>query len=326
MIITQTPLRVSFFGGGSDYPSWYNNKDNFGEVISCTIDKYIYISLKETENFSKNKYFLKYSKTENVDSVNKIKHKVIRKAFRYFKINRNLELQSNSDIPAKAGMGTSSAFTVGLIKTINTLNKNKISQKKLAEFSTFFEHKILKEAVGSQDQYAACYGGFNCFKFSGNKVQIKKYDIGQNYFKKLNQNLFLVFTGKTNFSREIVMKFTPLLTSKKKKIIKNILNHVQQAKNIIKNNELDNFGYLLDETWQQKKQIYRSISNSIIDHNYNIGRQNGALGGKLLGAGGRGFILFYVPRKNQDYFLNKFPKKAILPFKFTNNSSKIILE
>lgn len=220
MIITQTPLRVSFFGGGSDYPIWYKNKNCFGEVISCTVDKYIYISLKENKNFSKYKFLIKYSKTEKVDDVNKIKHNVIRETFKYFDINKDIELQSNSDIPARAGMGTSSAFTVGLIKAISSLKKENFSKKKLAEFSTFFEHKILKEAVGSQDQYAASYGGFNCFKFVGNKVQVKKYDISEHFFKKLNDNLFLVFTGRLHFSREIVLKFMPLLNSEKKKILK----------------------------------------------------------------------------------------------------------
>ena len=326
MIISQTPLRISFFGGGSDYPTWYKNQKNYGEVISCTIDKYIYISLKETEHFSKYKYLLKYSKTEKVNNLKDIKHKVIKKAIKHFDLRKNLEIHSNSDIPAKAGMGTSSAFTVGLIKAIYAYKNKRISSKGIAKLSTFFEHNLLKEAVGSQDQYAASYGGFNSFKFFDNKVQIQKYDITNNYFKKLNNNLFLVFTGQTNLSRKIVTKYTPLLNSKKKMVISKILEHVNQAKKLIANNELDSFGYLLDETWEQKKKIYKSISNSIIDNKYKLGKKNGAIGGKLLGAGGRGFILFYVPQEKHEIFINNFDKKSILPFKFSNNSSKIILK
>ncbi len=324
MIITKTPLRISFFGGGSDYPSWYKKKNNFGEVLSCTIDKYIYISLKDSQKFSKFKYLIKYSKIEKVNEIKNIRHPVIKNALKYFKIKKYIELHSNADIPAKAGMGTSSAFTVGLIKAIYGLNNKTISRKELANLSTFFEHKIIKENVGSQDQFAASYGGFNNFKFFKNKTIINNYDLNDNYFKNLNQNLFLFFTGQTKESTRITSKFTPHL-NKKKKIINKLIENVQTAKKIIKKKELDSFGYLLDETWNQKKQIDKNITNQEINFYYDMGKKYGALGGKLLGAGGRGFILYYVPKKNQEMFIRKF-KKQILPFNFTADSSEIILK
>ena len=324
MIITKTPLRISFFGGGSDYPSWYEKKNNYGEVLSCTIDKYIYLSLKDNQKFSKFKYLIKYSKFEKTNHISNIQHPVIRNALKYFEIKKSLELHSNADIPAKAGMGTSSAFTVGLINAIYALKNQNISKKELAKASTFFEHKIMREMVGSQDQHAASYGGFNNFKFFKNKTLIKKYNLKDSYFKNLNKNLFLLFTGQTKHSTGITSKFTPFL-SKKKKIINNLLDNVESAKRIIKNKELDSFGYLLDETWNQKKQLDSQITNSVINFYYDEGKKYGAIGGKLLGAGGRGFILHYVPKKNQEKFISKF-EKQLLPFKFTTDSSEIILK
>lgn len=324
MIITKTPLRISFFGGGSDYPSWYEKNNNFGEVLSCTIDKYIYISLKDSQKFSKYKYLIKYSKVEKVSEIKNIRHPVIKNALKYFKIKKYIELHSNADIPAKTGMGTSSAFTVGLIKAIYGLNNKIISRKQLANLSTYFEHKIIKENVGSQDQYAASYGGFNNFKFFKNKTLVKKYDLSDDYFRNLNKNLFLFFTGQTMASNRITSKFIHNL-NKKKKIINNLIENVNIAKKIINKKELDSFGYLLDETWNQKKQIDKNITNPGINFYYDMGKKNGALGGKLLGAGGRGFILYYVPKKNQEKFIRKF-KKQILPFNFTGDGSEIILK
>ena len=326
MIISKTPYRISFFGGGSDYPEWFKKKNNFGEVISTTIDKFVFLSIRELHSFFGYKFRLSYSKIEETNYYNHIQHKALKGLIKHYKPKTGLEIHYDGDLPARSGMGSSSSFTVGAINAYYNLINKKIDKKKLAEESINFEHKILNENVGVQDQLAASYGGFNLMTFTNKKLNIKKFNIKKTFFKNLNKNLFLIYTGQQRFSSEIASSFINKLDKSKKKNILNILKHVSEAKKIIKNESLDDFGFLLNETWEEKKKLSQLISNELIDDIYKLGIKNGSLGGKLLGAGNGGFMLFYVPEENHKKFAFAFRKFINIPFNFTQEGSTIIFK
>lgn len=323
MIISKTPYRISFFGGGTDYPIWY--KKYGGEVISTSINKYIYLSVRDLPPFFKHKYRIVYSKTEIANNLKNIKFKVVRKILEEFKINKSLEIHYDGDLPAKSGMGSSSSFVVGLINIFNTYIEKKINLRNLSLQSLHFEHNILKEIVGSQDQIAACYGGFNLIKFLKNgNYKINNYDLNQDYFTKLNDNLVLVYTGINRTARVVAKSYVNKLNNIKKKELFEILSLTQVAKKIISNKQLKEFGLLLGETWKLKKSISKNISNPKIDFIYEKGLKQGAIGGKLLGAGSGGFILFYVPKDKQQKFLINLKNVIKISFRFAKEGSKII--
>ena len=324
MIISKTPYRISFFGGGSDYPEWFKKKDNFGEVISTTIDKYVYLSIRELTPFFGYKYRLSYSKIELINDYKDIEHKALKGLIKHYKPNTGLEIHYVGDLPARSGMGSSSAFTVGAIKAYTNLLNKKIDKKKLALDSINFEQKVLKETVGVQDQIASSYGGFNLITFKNEKFKVSPFNLNEKFFKDLNNNLFLIYTGQQRFATKIADTFVNKLEKSKKKNILKILQYVNDAKNIIKNKALDDFGSLLNESWEEKKKLSPVISNEKIDYLYKLGMQNGSLGGKLLGAGNGGFILFYVPLKHHVRFKRKFKNLISVPFKFTKSGSEII--
>ena len=324
MIICRTPLRISFFGGGSDYKEWVDNEQ--GVVLSTTIDKYIYITLRELPKFFDHNYRVVYSKIESVKKINEIKHHAIKGILKNFNHKNGLEIHHDSDLPAKSGMGSSSAFVVGLLNALNTLNKNPISKKNLSINSIFYEQKILNETVGMQDQIACSYGGFNEIKFFQNgrfsvnaiKLEDKKKTIFQN-------NLFLVYTNISRRANDIANTFIKELNRSKKIHIKEILEHVKLGKKLLLNGKFDDFGLLLGESWNVKKKLSTSISNELIDNIYNLALKSGSTGGKLLGAGGGGFFLFYVPKVNHDKFKSNFLKKNLnINFNLENTGSTIL--
>jgi len=322
MIITKTPYRISFFGGGSDYPEWY--KKFGGEVLSTTINKHVYISLRELPNFFNHNLRISYSAIEEVNKISQIKHTVVKEALYKYLGNKNLEIHYDGELPARSGMGSSSSFVVGLLNAIKYFTKKTISKKELAKISLNFEQKILKEFVGSQDQIAACYGGFNYIKFQKNN-SFKVNPVENNDFKKkLNKNLVLLYTGQQRTAQLIAKKFVKKLTNQKKNEIIELLQCVKESKNIIRNNKPNDFGRLLNESWMIKKRLDKSISNSTIDDMYNLALKNGALGGKILGAGGGGFLLFYVNDFKKKYFLDKMKFLTNVPFEFENNGTQII--
>lgn len=323
MIISKTPYRISFFGGGTDYPIWYNNYG--GEVISTSINKYIYLSARDLPPFFKHKYRIVYSKTEIANNLKSIKFKVVRKILEEFKINKSLEIHYDGDLPARSGMGSSSSFVVGLINIFNAYKKKKTNSKSLGLQSLHFEHNILNEIVGSQDQIAASHGGFNQIKFLKNgDYKLNNYDLRHNYFSKLNDNLILVYTGINRTAKVVAKSYVNKLNSTKKKELIEILELTQVAKKIISNKQLKEFGLLLGETWKLKKSISKNISNPKIDFIYEKGLKQGAIGGKLLGAGSGGFILFYVPKDKQQKFLINLKNVIKIPFRFAKEGSKII--
>ncbi len=323
MILSKTPYRISFFGGGTDYPSWF--KTNKGKVLSATIDKYIYLSARKLPPYFNYKHRIVWSKVENVNKTTDINHNVVREMLKNFKIQNGLEIHYQGDLPARSGMGSSSSFVVGLMNTLLCQKKIKISKLNLAKKSIFFEQKILNEVVGMQDQISASFGGFNKILIEKNGAfKIKNFKI-DNKIKKLNKNLLLLFTGIYRTANEIAGQYVTDLKIKKKNEMNEISFQVDEAVNLLKNNDFDNFGKLLNEGWKLKKSLSKVISNKKIDDLYNFSIQNGALGGKLLGAGGGGFMLLYMPEHKQKKFLKKIKKITKVPFNFKDEGSSIIL-
>ena len=325
MIISKTPYRISFFGGGSDYPSWYLK--NGGVVLSTTIDKYIHISGRYLPPFFEHKYRIVWSRIENVKEINQIKHRAVKEMLKYFRIKSGLEIHYDGDLPARSGMGSSSVFAVGLMNLLNSFQGKKINKKQLAQKSIYFEQKILKDVVGSQDQIAAAYGGFNKIVFNtGGSFDVHSVSIKKSTLKKLNSNLILLYTGFKRTAQNIAKNYVCKLTKSKKSHILAISNFVTEAENILRKDDLNDFGKLLHESWLEKKSLSSSITNFNIDEIYNNAINKGALGGKLLGAGGGGFFLFYVPYFRQKNFIKYFAKLINVPFKFSSTGSKIMFK
>ena len=323
MLISKTPYRISFFGGGTDYPFWYRKYG--GEVISTTIDKYIYLTCRNLPEFFDHKYRIVYSKIELAQNIDQIQHVVVRKLLKYLKFNQGLELHYDGDLPAQSGMGSSSSFIVGCINTLFNIQNLKLSKKKLAQVSVNFEQKILKEIVGSQDQIAASYGGFNSIKFlNDGSYIVRDLKIEKKIEKKLNDRLILLFTGNQRRANDIAKTYVNHLTTKKKNQMLEIQSFVDKAKKYLKKGNLDDFGDLLNESWQKKKELSNNISSSLIDDIYLKAIRYGSLGGKILGAGGGGFFLFYVRDDKIENFKRAFKKYTLISFKFENEGSKII--
>tara|TARA_B100000795_G_scaffold269136_1_gene257682 strand:- start:481 stop:1458 length:978 start_codon:yes stop_codon:yes gene_type:complete len=324
MILSKTPYRISFFGGGSDYPNWY--KKFGGTVISTTIDKYIYISFRNLGTLFGHKYKVVWSKIETENDLKLIKHDVVRVMLPHMGIDDPIEIHYQADLPARSGMGSSSSFVVGLMNSINTYKNHKISRINLAKNGIHFEQKILKECVGVQDLISTAIGGFNKIsiqkngKFNVNKIKFKKNK------NDLNKNLFLTFTNIQRTANDIAMKYATTLTKKKEKEMLEIVSQAHTGEKLLNLGNHDDFGKLLNEAWQKKRELNKAISNKKIDLLYSYAIENGALGGKLLGAGGGGFMVLYVPLDKQKNFLKKFKNIQTVPFRFTDQGSEIILK
>ena len=323
MIISKTPYRISFFGGGSDYPNWFNRYT--GKVLSTTINKHIYISCRFLPNFFNHKYRIVWSKIENVKNVNQIEHLAVKNLLKHLKFNKGLEIHYDGDLPARSGMGSSSCFTVGLMKALEEIKERNISKKYLAQKSIYFEQKIMNEIVGSQDQIAASYGGFNKITFKKNNFRLKKIKNNKS-IQKLENNLVLIYTGIHRTAHKIAASYTKKLTTEKKIYINKIISLVDEGEKLINSGNIDGFGELLNNAWHLKKKLSNSITNKKIDQLYQLLIKNGAMGGKLLGAGGGGFLLMYVEKKFRKKFLKKLPNLINIPFKFSSEGSKIIFK
>ena len=324
MIISKTPYRISFFGGGSDYPSWYNEYS--GSVLSTSIDKHIYITCRFLPKFFDHKYRIVWSKIENVQNIKDIKHPIVKNLLNHLKIKDGLEIHYDGDLPASSGMGSSSAFTVGLINGLYNLLNKKITNYEIAKKAINFEQQVMKETVGSQDQLATAVGGFNKIIFNKNnkfKIIPKKND---NNINHLENNLLLIYTGKKRIAQDVAKKYSGKLTTTNKKYIDTMVQHVAEGEKIIKGNNIDDFGKLLHSAWLTKKKLSTHISSPKIDDMYDYVIQQGALGGKLLGAGGGGFFLFYMRSELKKSFLKKNKKLINVPFKFSNRGTEILFK
>ena len=322
MIITRTPFRISFFGGGTDFPDWYNKYS--GKVISTTIDKYCYISLRKLPPFFKYKYRIRYFKKEEVEKISQIKHSSVRESLNHFKYNDSLEAIHFADLPAQSGLGASSSFTVGFINGLKALQSQRISKKNLYVEAIYVEQKKSKEAVGSQDQVAAAFGGFNIINFSKSSVEVSPV-INNKNIKELEKSIFLVFTGFIR-NAQTIEKNKIQKINYNHEYFKQILNisHVAEEKIYSSKNIISDFSELLYKHWWYKKKLASSVTNPHIDKIYNYGIRNGAYSGKLLGAGAGGFMLFLINPKKREYFEKKFKKFTVVPIKFDNLGSQII--
>ncbi|MBI4858029.1 MAG: GHMP kinase [Acetobacterium woodii] len=322
MIISKTPFRISLVGGGTDLKSFY--KDYPGGVISTCIDKYIYLSMHEY--FHPSRYLLKYSKTEEVGSVDEINHNIIREVFRYFGIS-NVDFNSTADIPAGTGMGSSSAFTCGLVNLCCHYQDKNLPNYEIARLACHFEIDILHEPIGKQDQYGCAVGGLKYIQFNPDEtVEIKPILMPYPKYLKLQNNLLLFSTNSTRSAFSILKEQNnnTIESFVIKENLKNLAHLASQLFNDLNKGNIDAVGAYLDEAWQRKKMLASKISNAEIDNIYNIALQNGATGGKLLGAGGGGFLLFYVPEENHEKIRKALKIFRELPFEFDFEGTKII--
>ena len=321
MIVSKTPFRISFFGGGSDLPSFYNQYP--GMVISAAINKYIYISLNEKYDDS---IRLSYSVTENVDNVDDLKHDIVRHTLKHFKLNKGIELASVSDLPSNGtGMGSSSAFAVGLIKAIEKYKyfNNKFDKKSLANLACQIEIDLCKKPIGKQDQYACAFGGLNVHNFEKDDVITKNIHLDKDVQEHLEENLILLHTSKGRSADSILQNQNKKMINDDKSFqyIKVLIEFAKQFENDLLIKNLENLGEMLDQSWKIKKEVSDNITNKDIDLMYDKAKECGAKGGKILGAGGGGFMLLYADKKSQIKIKEVFNKNNPFNFKFDFNGS-----
>lgn len=323
MIITKTPFRMSFFGGGTDMEDYF--KENGGAVISTTIDKFCYVNVRHLPRFFDYSTELSYSKTERVKENDKIEHPLIRNAMKMLDMHE-IRLTYEADLPARSGLGTSSSFAVGMLLAFYALKGKYADKKKLADEAIYLERVLCNEAGGWQDQIAAAYGGFNKITFDNNGYVVKPLVISPERKKQLNDNLMMFFTGFTRFSSDVQKINNETTIEEKRSQLCKMRKMVDTAEQILcdKTKNLDEFGKLLDESWKLKKQTGKGVSTSAIDKLYERGIKAGALGGKLLGAGGGGFLVFYVQPEKQENVRNKMKDLMYIPFEFDNDGATII--
>ena len=322
MIITKTPFRMSFFGGGTDLPQFFMG--NRGAVLSTTFDKYVYVTVRHLPRFFDYSTEVIYAKTERVTDINDIEHIMVRNAMKMLDM-QELHISYDADLPARTGLGTSSTFAVGLLNAFYCLKGKYRSKKELADDAIYLERTLCEEAGGWQDQIAASFGNLNRIDFDSHGYHVNPIIINPERKKQLNDNFMLFFTGFTRNSAEI-QKCTIKSIQDKKKELFAMLDLVDAAQGVLENNacDLDKFGYLLDEEWKLKRRTGGNISTAMIDELYEKATKAGALGGKLLGAGGGGFLLFYVRPEKQAEVRQALKGLMEVPFKFERQGTRVI--
>jgi D-glycero-alpha-D-manno-heptose-7-phosphate kinase len=325
MIITRTPLRISFFGGGTDYPVWY--RENGGAVLSTTIDKSCYLTCRRLPPFFEYHSRISYSRVENVAANDAIEHPSVRACLQLLGIEEGVEIHHVADLPARTGLGTSSAFTVGLLLGLYALKNQMRDKQSLAADAIHVERDLLQEAVGSQDQVSVAYGGFNRINFNiDGAIDVQRVLTAPGRLAELEQHLALYFTGFSRTASEIAkeqIKATP----NRKNELETMYQMVNEAEAIVTspNRCLDEFGRLMNESWKIKRTLTQTITNSSIDEIYEAGLSAGALGGKLLGAGGGGFMLFFVPPECRNALRTRLKKLLCVPFNFSTRGSDVVV-
>jgi D-glycero-alpha-D-manno-heptose-7-phosphate kinase len=317
---------MSFFGGGTDMPEYF--LQHKGAVLSTTFDKYCYVNVRHLPRFFDYSNEFCYSVIERVSSPDEIKHPAIRNAVKMLKM-QEIRLSYEADLPARSGLGTSSSFAVGMLEAFHALKGHYRSKKTLAEEAIHLERDLCGEAGGWQDQIAASFGGLNRINFEGDRFEVLPIIIDPSRKKELNSNLVLLFTGFTRFSSEIQKENkaqSSLEIENKNAVLGKMYEIVDEAEKILEDNDrsLDDFGRLLDVTWNLKKESGKAVTNSNIDFLYDKGKKAGALGGKLLGAGGGGFLLFYVPKERRRDVVDAFGDLLNVPFRFEDSGTRII--
>jgi len=324
MIISRAPVRLSMGGGGTDLPSYYKEFDGF--LLATSINKYVHILINK--RFEEN-IRLSYSKTELVDDINKIEHRIFRECLKYTEINKNIELVSVSDVPSNCGLGTSSTFTVALLNALFGYKRNYVGIDKLAEIACHIEINILKEPIGKQDQYASAFGGFNAYYFNRDgSVNVEPVQIKEEVLMELQSNLFLFYLNITRSASNVLSEQNKKSVEKDKSTLDR-LHKIKEmgkyTKTILENGRIDEFGEIMHNHWMTKKGLSSKVSDPFIDEVYELARENGAIGGKVVGAGGGGFLLLYCPN-NKSKLVEALKKVNLTPtwFNFEFEGAKKI--
>jgi D-glycero-alpha-D-manno-heptose-7-phosphate kinase len=325
MIISRTPFRISFFGGGTDYPVWY--RDNGGAVLSTTINKYCYINCRFLPPFFPYKYRIRYTLREEMQNVSEIRHPSVRECLRYMRIDQGVEMVHTSDLPARSGIGSSSAFTVGFLNALYALSGRMVGKRNLAANAIYIEQNVLGESVGSQDQVAAAFGGLNRIEFNGKEnFFVQPVTVNRKKVAELQNHLLLFFTGFPRTASEVACEQIQN-TSEKTAELRAMKEMVNEAVGILNGNgrNIEDFGKLLNESWKLKRSLSSRVTTSEIDRMYDTALKAGAIGGKLCGAGGGGFMLLFVPPRKQRLVRQALKKLLHVPFHFETLGSQIIL-
>ena len=327
MIISRTPYRVSFFGGGTDYPAWYLKEG--GAVLSTTIDKYCYISARKLPPFFAEKHRIVWSHIETVSSFNEILHPAVREGLRFLGFNNadGLEIHHQGDLPARSGIGSSSTFAVGLIRALTMLRGQNLTKHELALKALELEQNVLKENVGSQDQIAAAYGGLNIVKFdTDGSFRVVPVAVSRERIAELASNLCMLYTGSSRLGGEVAAAVIAGMGDRTAEL-RQMRKLVDQAHDLLTGGgDLTKFGEMLHLTWTLKRGLAEGVSNSEVDEIYKIARKNGAVGGKLLGAGSKGFMLFFAPPEKQAALKRALIRYVWVPFQFEHDGSTTIYE
>lgn len=323
MIVSRTPFRLSFFGGGTDYPAWFRHHG--GTVLSTTINKYCYLSVRYLPPFFEHRIRVVYSKIENCQTIDEITHPAVRETLRFLDFQRGVEIHHDGDLPAGSGMGSSSAFTVGLLHALYALQGKMPGKLQLATQSIHIEQELIREAVGSQDQVSAAYGGFNRIAFlPDGGFTVTPVTVGAQRMTELNSSLMLFYTGVRRMSSDIASSYVNVLEDRRRQL-RIARDLVDESISILAGDrDLSAFGELLHEAWETKRSLGPLVSNPHIDTMYSAARAAGAVGGKLTGAGGGGFLLLYVPLDRQDAVREALSSFIHVPFRFDFSGSQII--
>ncbi|MBI5195190.1 MAG: kinase [Nitrospirae bacterium] len=327
MIISRTPVRISFFGGGTDYREYFERKG--GAVLGVTIDKYTYVSVNRLSDFFDYKIRVGYSKSELVNNVENIVHPSVRETLKFKNVNGNLDIHIFADLPARTGLGSSSSFTVGFLNALYALEGRIVSKQQLVEEAIYIEQQLIKENVGCQDQVHAAYGGLNTIEFSKQGLSVRPVIISKEKLDYLNDSLMVFYTGLSRYASEIVQEqIENTKDGRKDDYLKKMHEAVFEAEKIISDEEPEDMakhlGELLHECWNLKKNLSSQISNQFIDEIYKKTIQTGAYGGKLAGAGGGGFLFVLAPKEKQQNIRNALSDLLEVNFRFENEGSKII--
>lgn len=321
MIISRTPFRVSFFGGGTDYPEWY--RQNGGAVLATAINKYCYISCRYLPPFFEHRYRIVYSKSEEVLTIDEIQHASVREVLRYLEIDRGVEIHHDGDLPARTGLGSSSAFTVGLLHAGLALKGQMPNKRQLASLGIHVERELLRETVGSQDQVLVAYGGFNHIVFAQNgEITVRPMTLPAERVNQLNAHLMLMFTGIRRTASDIAQTY---VVGARDRQLRRMSEMVDDGVALLSGDgDITEFGRLLDEAWQLKRSLSAQISNPQIEEIYGEARAAGAIGGKLIGAGGGGFLLLFADPGDQPRIRERLGRLIHVPFRFDYVGSQII--
>jgi D-glycero-alpha-D-manno-heptose-7-phosphate kinase len=324
MVISRTPFRISFFGGGTDYPTWFQRHG--GAVLAATIDKYCYLTCRSLPPFFDHRYRIVYSRIESCRTVDEIKHPVVRAVLGRLGVTSGVEIHHDADLPARSGMGSSSAFTVGLLHAMHALGGRMSGRRELAAESIDIEQHVIRENVGSQDQVQAAFGGLNHIAFLPNgDFSVRPVTIPAGRMAELGAHLMLLFTGISRTASDVAGSYVQQLDETKRRQLRMCKDLVEEGIAILQGEgDLRGFGELLDEAWQAKRSLSDRVSSPEIDAMYDTARRAGAIGGKLTGAGGGGFLLLFVPPERQARVRQTLPSLLHVPFRFEFSGSQII--